>query len=349
MAPFDLGSVLVVGGSGFLGSCVVQCLLSQDYASAIVIASRNPAFKGVDKRVRCHSVDITSLESVEKLFEQTKPNVVIHTASPHHLAPANQLHAANVDGTRILLNAAKKCPETKAFIYTSTDSACHPSPFKQITEDQCKLYDEKIYENPYSRSKALADFIVLSANCTELKTAVLRVPLIYGEGDQNFFPSVVQSIKNKQHHHQMGNNEKMWEYVYVENAAYAHILAAKALLERKAGADGQAYFITDGQPMPFFDFYRKACAAAGHPVKKEDVRVTPFWVVQVMASMGEWMFWIATLGKSMGKLRRQDIDHLDKGCWWSIEKARRLLGYEVLTGMDEGLGRAAAWGMKGMK
>lgn len=345
MVDTILDTVLVVGGSGFLGSHVVERLLRRNQASNIVITSRAP--KPVDDdRVSYQSVDIASQSAVEKLFELVKPQVVIHTVSPAPRSSQPVLHAANFTGTQNLLRAAQSCPETKAFVYTSTDSACHPSPFKQITESQCVLYNATTYNNFYGQTKALGDAAVLAANSPELRTACLRVPLIYGERDSNFAPQVVASVRKGEHKNQIGPNEKMWEFVAVESAAEAHVLAAKALLKGTKGADGQAYFITDGVLMPFWDFMRKCYAAAGYPIAKEEIKIIPFWVVQTIASVGEWMYWIFTLGTRAPALRRKNIDHLDAGCLWNIEKARKLLGYEPVVEQDEAVRRTMDWGMK---
>ena len=91
----------------------------------------------------------------------------------------------------------------------------------------------------------------------------------------------------------------------------------------------------------------RACyAAAGCDVSLEEVSVIPFWVVRTMASVGEWVFWVCTLGRVTPAMRREDIDHLDTGCWWSVEKAGRVLEYEPVCGQDEAIGSSMEWGMK---
>jgi sterol-4alpha-carboxylate 3-dehydrogenase (decarboxylating) len=146
--------------------------------------------------------------------------------------------------------------------------------------------------------------------------------------------------------YQLGSNTKLFEFVYVGSAAHAHILAAHALLANRPGAAGQAYFITDGAAMPFFTFCRKACAAAGFPVTEADVKVTPLWVVQTIASLVEWLYWIGSLGTKSPQMRRQEIDHLDSGCYWSIDKAEKLLGYKPVLEQDEAVERSMRWGME---
>jgi sterol-4alpha-carboxylate 3-dehydrogenase (decarboxylating) len=344
------GTVLVVGGSGFLGSYIVQRLLSGNQVSHIAVTSRNPTSLD-DSRVTCYTVDIGNREAVQTLFATLKPQVVIHVAAPTPRAPAKAHISASVTGTQNLLHAAKECLETKAFVFAGSNSAYRPvdfyDPFTPITEDECELWDNKTYNNSYGKTKALAEKAVLAANSSELKTAVMRLPLVYGaKGDPHFFHSLMDGVRKGQHKTQVGPNKRIWEYVYVESAAEAHILAAKALVSGTPGADGQAYFITDDNPMLFFDFHRKCCAAGGYPVAKDEIKVVPFWVVKTFVSITDWMYWIFTLGTKRPAVTREDISILEVGFCWNIEKARRLLGYRPVLEQDEAVRICMEWWTK---
>lgn len=191
----SFGTVLVIGGNGYLGSHIVQRLLANGYADTIVSGSRTPP-KSIPTgpRLNCQTVDITSTPSLDALFSSVKPDVVIHTASPPPRSHASILYEINVTGTQNLLDAAKSCAQTKAFVYTSSDSACHSSPLHQINKEQCKLYTSISFPNHYVRTKGIADAAVLAANSSELRTITLRFPSIYGEGDPNFIPQIVRSL-----------------------------------------------------------------------------------------------------------------------------------------------------------
>ena len=114
-----LESVLVTGGCGFVGAPSPDTEPVQ-----VSLVSRNP--KNKDSRVTYHAANITNETEIQELFEKVKPQVVIHTVSPDPL-DTNALQGTNVDGTMILLRCATACPETRAFIYTSSDSACQPT------------------------------------------------------------------------------------------------------------------------------------------------------------------------------------------------------------------------------
>lgn len=158
-STIDLGTVLVVGGCGFLGWHIVDQLLnfpSENDASVALpkpqgdsrfntprLSDRYPQYKAkvavVDLRTshnrlpgaEYHDGDLTSVESMLAVFREVKPDVVIHTATPSVLSGNKTLlRKVNVDGTQTLLDVAGgahgdwggKC---KAFVYTSSSSVVH--------------------------------------------------------------------------------------------------------------------------------------------------------------------------------------------------------------------------------
>jgi sterol-4alpha-carboxylate 3-dehydrogenase (decarboxylating) len=339
-------TVLVTGGGGFLGGHIVQQLVDDSANTAIAIVRRNPKATSDNPRVTFHAADIANDTEIKAVFDMVKPNVVIHTASPHHNEPAPMQQRTNVDGTKLLLQHAKACPETRAFVYTSSDSAVVPTQ-EPLTEDNAELYTEVHFPRAYSRTKAVADKMVQEANCDELRTAVIRVPVLYGENDNNFIPQLLASVRKKQHKMQIGQNNKVFEFLYIKKAAEAHILAARALLDPASASAssvaGEAFFVSDGKPQPFFDFSRKCYAAAGSPVSADEVTTIPLPAMQAMASLGEWAYRIFTVGRMMPQTRREAIDHLDRGCCWSIEKARQRLGYRPVADQDEAIKTSMDW------
>ncbi|KAH4292405.1 hypothetical protein HBH64_183440 [Parastagonospora nodorum] len=339
----SLERVLVTGGSGFLGSHIVEKLLD-DPITSVAIISRNPRARTEDDRISLHPANIASKEEVQAIFDAFRPQVVIHAASPKSVDTAAELIRTNVQGTRVLLECAEACVDTRAFVYTSSDSAVEPSE-ELLTEDQAKLYGENRHPNPYAMSKAVADAAVQASNCAKLRTAAIRIPGIYGERDNNLMPQLVSSVRKNEHKMQIGQNKKLFEFVYVGKAAEAHILAARALLDPDTaiGVAGEAFFVSDGRAEPFFNFVRRCYAAMGHPVELNEVTVLPMMAMQMIASVTEWAYSIFTLGTVTPKLRRQNMDYLDKSCCWSIEKAKNRLGYEPVADQDAAIKRSMEW------
>ena len=120
----------------------------------------------------------------------------------------------------------------------------------------------------YSVTKALAEKHVLEFNGKgerKFRIVALRIATVYGERDQQMIPGTLDAMSRGQHKTQIGDNTNLFDAVSVENVARAHLLAAKALLnhqeEPKVG--GEAFNITDGDPIPFWGFERLIWRAAG--------------------------------------------------------------------------------------
>lgn len=122
----DLGKVLVTGGCGFLGHHLIRLLLRDWTASIAVVDLRCSRNRRPDSDgVKYYEADITNTDRLLSIFEEVRPDVVIHTASPVPQADdkfGNALYKkVNVDGTQALVDVSKKLG-VKVFVYTSSAS-----------------------------------------------------------------------------------------------------------------------------------------------------------------------------------------------------------------------------------
>ena len=136
----ELGSVLVIGGCGFLGHHVVRVLLRDYICSVSVIdlrctRNRRPESDGV----QYFEADITDGARLEEIFNQVKPQVVVHTASPPAQSNDSVSHAlfkkVNVDGTAAIIKACQQTGVT-ALVYTSSASVMSDNKSDLINADE---------------------------------------------------------------------------------------------------------------------------------------------------------------------------------------------------------------------
>ena len=183
----SLGSVLVIGGCGFVGFHIVRHLLLSSSCESISVVSRNPTANRLPG-VNYLAGDITVISSVRSVVLQICPSVIIHAACPNATsATAKAFHQVTVQGTQNLLQVALEAPSVKAFIFTS--SATMAAGPEHVDLDECTpLADSDPNSYPYAKTKAHADKMVLKANRpnsekdnSSLLTACIRLPIVYGE------------------------------------------------------------------------------------------------------------------------------------------------------------------------
>lgn len=355
--PKSLGSVLVIGGCGFLGHHIVSQLLSSYTCTVSVLDLRTT--RNRFPNVSYHNADITSPAAVRTVLQTVKPQIIIHTASPTvflHTDPALYTKV-NIDGTRNLVERAGELGYVKAFIYTSSASIVHDTITPLLNADESwPVLRAPLQRDAYAETKGVADTLVLAANRkhANMLTTCLRPAAIFGEGDVQNVPGFYGAYRRGQTAFQLGDNNNLYDFTYVGNVAHAHILAAVALLNTHAllptvpldheRVDGEAFLITNGAPLYFWDFARAIWARGGDTREPQ----TGVWVIQrdlglVIASVIEWIFWIVFLGRRQPNLTRKIVNYSAMTRYFSMEKARKRLGYEPIFSMEEGLERAMKW------
>ncbi|KAI0124682.1 3-beta hydroxysteroid dehydrogenase/isomerase family-domain-containing protein [Xylariales sp. AK1849] len=355
----SLGRVLVIGGCGFLGHHVVNLLL-RDWTCTVSVVdlrcqrNRRPDSDGVEYV----EADITDTDNLLKVFGKLRPDVVIHTASPPAqgaTASSNELfRKVNIEGTRAVVSASQQIG-VKALVFTSSASIMSDNKSDLINANESwPVIRGKNQTEYYSETKAEAESIVLAANRAEpsnLLTAAIRPSGIFGEGDAQAVYHLVKIYKQGRTNVQIGDNENLFDFTYVENVAHAHLLAACALLVTAKSStvpldhervDGEAFLVTNGAPIYFWDFARAIWRAAG-----SDKRTAHAWVLSrdvglFLGLMSEIVFGVL---RKPPVFNRQRITYSCMTRYYDITKARRRLGYSPLVPLSTGIERAVQWAL----
>ncbi|OCK84146.1 C-3 sterol dehydrogenase/C-4 decarboxylase-like protein [Lepidopterella palustris CBS 459.81] len=333
----EVHRILVTGGTGFLGSAIVNALVKQEHYDITVLDIKPPSTNTPSRpNVKYVQANVLNLSDTQKIFKQAKPTIVIHTVavSPIGSDRYSQRRRAsvfglNVNGTRNMLDAAKECG-VRAFVYTSSCAV--------VTDDVDRDYPNMDESTPtgnatlvYGQSKAAAEKLVLQANTPHFLTCALRPSIIFGLGDTQTLPTIHACISKHETPYILGSGLNLFDFVYVTNVADAHLLAVSNLLTTRTAA-GEAFFVSNGQPVPFRDFCVAIWAEFGH-VPPWEARI-PRAVAWALGGVAEWVTWLTG---SQATLSRGSVKDACGVRYANLEKARRVLGYEPTVGLAEGV------------
>lgn len=180
-----------------------------------------------------------------------------------------------------------------------------------------------------------------------LLTCTIRPSGIFGPGDRQCIPGMVEVCERGQHRFQIGDNESLMDFTYVGNVALAHVLAAEKLAIPDSGAAGQAFNLTNGTPVPFWDFASRVWAEYGHYMPNSKKIILSYNASMFIALISETifnikgMFWDkSTLKEGMSRSR---IKQAMSSRYFDISKAKTILGYEPQVDLDQGIKLSIEW------
>lgn len=314
--------VFVTGGTGFVGSHLVDLLLQDSRISEIRCMMRSsPKWLG-QKPV--HFVN-TGLENLQKLGEALEGVDLIYHIAGLVMAPSYQkLHQVNVEGTEALLLMAQK-KGVKKVVITSSLAAVGPSNGSPI--------DETAPFNPvsnYGRSKKNMEMMIRDLNLA-MDVCIIRPPAVFGPREDqiySFFKSAAKGFAPI-----IGNGQyPLVSMVYVKDLVRGIQQAAD-----KMPAALSTYFIT-GQKDYSWDEIRLATQQAlGRKVRALNIK--PQWVHKV-GDLAE------NLMKPFGKypvVNKEKAQELTLEWRCSDQKARNELGYKANFSLEEAIYETVQW------
>lgn len=323
--------LLVTGGGGFLGKALAKSLVKRGHEVRSFSRRGYPELEALG--ITSKQGDIADEKSV--LGAAKGCDAVFHVAAKAGVwGSYEEYYRPNVLGTKNVINACLR-HKIKKLIFTSSPSVVFDNA-DQEGVDESEPYPRRFLSH-YSRTKALAEQLVLKANSKELATVSLRPHLIWGPGDNHLVPRMVSRARAGKLRI-VGDGTNLVDTVYIDNAVDAHILAFERLFPGSA-ISGKAYFITNGEPLSVAAIFNKVLKAADLPPL---TRKIPADVAYAAGALMEFLYWI-TRRKEEPLLTRFVARELSCAHWFDITAARRDLGYEPKVSIDEGMQRLREW------
>lgn len=340
-----MNSVLLIGGSGFLGLHLIEQFFRRSPLTEIHVFDVRPLpeklslyFTFDPRKVIFHGGDITKESDLIDAIEASKCDVIVHSASPMHGAPQAIYDKVNVEGTRQLISAAKKL-NVKALVYTSSAGVIFNGQ-NVMNADESWPYPA-VHMDGYNETKAIAETEVLQSNQNDgLATVCLRPAGIFGPGDRQLIPGLRGVLKMKQTKFQVGDNNNLFDWTYVGNVADAHVLAAEKILNpsTRSKVAGEVFLITNDEPTYFWTLARTVWKADGH-VDNYNI-VLPRTIALGIGYVSE--FFSHILKKEAG-LTPFRVKVACAHRYHNILKAKEVLEYKPAVSIQEGIRYTLDW------
>jgi len=345
--------VLLTGGCGFLGQAIVRELLDSSsplQPSVLRIFDLNPWPGKPDKRLEVVHGDICNFEAVLKACKDI--DLVIHSAAMVDWGthPEQEVLDVNFGGTENVVKAMQEL-NIRHLVYTSSlDAVFGGKPLVNI--DETVPYPDN-HPNMYCRSKYLSEKLVMEvsrntdpsgsgSSSAALYACILRPSDIYGEGDPFHLGSLINMAKGG-FYVRLGDGSSKSQHVYAGNMAWAHVLAAKALLEGNTAVAGQAYFITDAPPSNFFGFFDRIVEGAGYRIWPKNFRIPrPIAYTMGMISEGVALL-LRPVVRYTPTFSRFAVIYTCSDFTFTAEKARRDFGFSPKYSQEEAFDKTVAF------
>lgn len=319
--------ILVTGGTGLIGSHLVERLIKKHNVRCLVLKNSDTKFLD-DLGVEVVYGDITDKKSLKLAVKGI--DYVFHLAAAFKKdLPKNPTKDfyfnVNVKGVENLLSVCKE-NEVERVIHFSASGVYGHSTSKPINENS--PYNPS---NPYELSKCEGEKMVIKFIGSGLPATIIQPTIVYGPRETTAFLRLFKAIKNGVFI-VIGNGKNKLHLAYVENLIDGVILASK---EKKA--IGQKYLIGDERAYPVLEIVETIANVLDVKIPKIKI---PYWVAKIGAVPFE------LTSKIMGikpPITRYTVDFLAKNRIYDISKAKKELGYKPKFSLKEGIEHTVRW------
>ena len=320
--------ILVTGGCGFIGSNLVNGFVDAGYDVTVL------DFGGKPFRDDVTFLNINICDKQAVIDACAGMDSIVHNASLVHTKHNKEdvVWAVNYDGSLNIIEACKvhKIPK---LVYISSASAVYEG--EDIENGDETLPYSRISQAPYADSKIKAEKDILSfSGAHDTHACAIRPHVVFGPGDNRFIPAILEKAAEGKLKRAIGNRDKLSDFTYVDNLVDA-VVTAEQKLGTNSPVSGQAYFVTNGEPMAFFDFVEKFLLQIGYPPITGKV---PYWLAYTAAAIAEGIDTLkgGTLNSENG-LTRFAVRYMVTHHYYSIEKAYQDFGWRPKVSLDEGI------------
>lgn len=320
-----MSRVLVTGGSGFLGKRLVHSLITHNHHVRVLTRSAAAARQALPEDVELVEGDVADRMTCERAVSGTE--LIFHLAAAYQepgLAWA-RYREVNVQGTYNLL-AGAAAARVARFVHCSTVGVQG-----HISAPPAKESDPYNPGDRYQETKAEAEQLALAFNADHaLEVTVARPTAIYGPGDMRLLK--LFRLIQKRRFVTLGRGEVFYHMIYVDD-----LVRGMRMLADHPRAAGEVFTLGGGQYCTLNELTE---AVAGVLHVPPPTLHLPAWPFQLLGSVLERV--CIPLGIAPPLYRRR-VDFFTKSRAFSVEKAKRVLGFEAAVPLEAGLRSTMCW------
>lgn len=306
---------LVTGGSGYLGSFLVNALVARDGTCRVVDLH---AAHDLPRAAQVTLADVRDRAAMRRACEGV--DVVHHAVAQVPLARDRELFwSVNVDGTRALLEAALEAGVRKVVVLSS--SAVFGAPrTNPVSEDTPPTPME-----PYGRSKLEGERVALEMRARGLDVSIVRPRTILGPGRLGIFQILFEWVRRGKNIPVLGRGDNVYQFVHTDDLIEACLLAA-------AKTGGSVYNIGAARFGTMRECLERLCAHAGTGSRVKSVPMAPAeWAMRVTGALR-----LTPLGPYHALM-------YGKSLWFDTSRAERELGWRSKKSNDEAMIDSYEW------
>ncbi len=299
-----------------MGSCLVRRLLENDAEVVCLIRDWVPQSELIQsgdlERVRVVRGDVREQDAMERCLGEYEIDTVFHLAAQTIVGIANRnpvsTFESNIQGTWTLLEACRRSPKVEQIVIASSDKAYGDQlvlPYSEETSLEGR--------HPYDASKSCADLIAQAyANTYGLPLTITRCGNFYGAGDLNWnriVPGTIRSLLNNERPIIRSDGQFIRDYFYVDDGVAAYMMLAEKLAADRS-LIGHAFNFSN------------------------ELQITVLQLVEMIAKI---------MGSNLQPDIRNEAAHEIRHQYLSAAKARKMLDWEPLFTLEQGLVDTVQW------
>ncbi|MEL7267517.1 MAG: NAD-dependent epimerase/dehydratase family protein, partial [Planctomycetota bacterium] len=316
---------VVTGASGFIGSHLAKLLA--DAGHDVVAMGRNAYRVPIrNANLKFHRVDLASAP-IESLASWMRGcDVVFHAAA--FSAPwgdPNTFDRCNVTATENVLQSCDAASVRRLVHVSSSAVQFDGKDRVNIDESHPMPASPK---NDYVRTKQIAEAVVRNHQSKTLETIVIRARAVFGAGDNSLLPRIL-SAADRGTLIAMADDRVLSDLTYIDNFLFALLLAIQN------GQSGDAFTITNDEPVALWPFVRDILARTG---RRSNLFRPGRHLCMLLASLIEFNHRVL---QRTGEptLTRYSVGLLSRTSTFDINRAKTQLGYRPLVSMPTAVDR----------